>query len=259
MTDQEVGKYWNDNAEAWTQLARAGFDLYRNHFNTPAFFDTLPNVHGKRGLDIGCGEGYNTRLLAACGAHMDAVDIAPVFVAHAQAAETQQPVGIRYQVASATELPFEAATFDFATAFMCLMDVSDLEKALAEAHRVLKPNGFLQFSIVHPCFNTHHRRNLRRPDGVTYAIEVGQYFDKINRFEEWIFGAAPMELRNQYRPFRIPIFHHTLSEWVNLLIATGFAIEGMYEPRPSDELVAQMPYLQDAQVVSYFLHIRVRK
>jgi ubiquinone/menaquinone biosynthesis C-methylase UbiE len=32
------------------------------------------------------------------------------------------------------------------------MDVDDLDRALDEAYRVLKPGGFLQFSILHPCF-----------------------------------------------------------------------------------------------------------
>src|SRR5437016_3849060 len=64
MDYEEAGRLWNDNAEAWTGLARAGFDVYRDNLNTPAFFALLPDVAGLAGLDIGCGEGRNTRLLA---------------------------------------------------------------------------------------------------------------------------------------------------------------------------------------------------
>ena len=70
MNHTEAGKYWNDNAHAWTQLARAGYDVYRDHLNTPAFFAMLPEVRGLAGLDIGCGGGHNTRLLARRGARV---------------------------------------------------------------------------------------------------------------------------------------------------------------------------------------------
>jgi ubiquinone/menaquinone biosynthesis C-methylase UbiE len=103
-------------------------------------------------------------------------DISDVFIAHAKQLEEQEPLGIAYRVASAVELPFEDTTFDFATAFMSLMDIPETDRTLAEAYRVLKPGGFLQFSITHPCFDTPHRRNLRDENGLTYAIEVGDYF-----------------------------------------------------------------------------------
>ena len=44
MDHTEVGAYWDANAAAWTRLARAGYDTYRDHLNTPAFFDLLPDV-----------------------------------------------------------------------------------------------------------------------------------------------------------------------------------------------------------------------
>ena len=75
MDHKEVGQYWNANATVWTELARAGYDVYRDYLNTPAFFEILPDVKGLDGLDIGCGEGHNTRLLAKRGARITAVDI----------------------------------------------------------------------------------------------------------------------------------------------------------------------------------------
>ena len=260
MDHNETGRYWNDSADAWTKLARAGYDVYRDYLNTPAFYALLPSVSGLNGLDIGCGEGYNTRLLAKRGARVTAVDISEVFIAHAKEAEGSEPLGIDYRVASAVALPFPDATFDFATAFMSLMDVPETDCVLAEAWRVLKPGGFLQFSITHPCFDTAHRRNLRDAGGLTYAIEVGEYFrDRDGEIDEWLFTAAPAHAQRGLRKFRIPRFTRTLSYWLNLLIQTGFVLERIEEPRPTDETVAACPDLQDAQIVSYFLHLRVRK
>jgi ubiquinone/menaquinone biosynthesis C-methylase UbiE len=260
MNHIEAGRYWNESADSWVKLARAGYDVYRDQLNTPAFFAMLPEVSGLPGLDIGCGEGHNTRLLAQRGARMSAIDIGEVFLAHAKDSELKQPLGIDYRLASAVDLPFADHSFDFATAFMSLMDIPETKLVLEEACRVLKPGGFLQFSIAHPCFDTPHRRNLRDENRRTYAIEVGKYFQgSAGEIEEWLFKAAPARVKQGMRKFTIPRFRRTLSEWLNLLIETRFRLERVAEPAPSDETVRSYPGLQDAQVVSYFLHMRVRR
>lgn len=260
MEHTEVGRYWNGNAEAWTRLARAGYDTYRDYLNTPAFFAMLPDVRGLAGLDIGCGEGYNTRLLANEGARVDAIDIARDFIRHAQASEAAEPLGIRYQAASAVALPFADAAFDFATGFMSFMDIQEINRVLLEAYRVLKPGGFLQFSITHPCYDTAHRRNLRDESGLCYAIEIGGYFREVDgEIEEWLFSAAPPEAKAGLPEFKTPRFTRPLSRWLNLLLDTGFLLERVEEPCPSDEVVRLCPNIQDAQVVAYFLHVRARK
>jgi len=260
MDHREVGRYWDENADAWTRLARAGYDVYRDYVNTPAFFGMLPDVSGLHGLDIGCGEGHNTRLLARRGARVTAIDISGKFIAYAREAEAREPLGIGYRVASAVELPFGNATFDFAVAFMSVMDIPETDRALAEALRVLTPGGFFQFSITHPCSDTPHRRTVRDETGTTYAIEVGRYFEQTTgRVDEWLFGAAPEEAKRGLRPFRVPRFHHTLSGWLNAIIDSGFVLERVEEPFASDEAVRQCPDVQDTQVMAYFLHIRCRR
>lgn len=260
MDHREVGRFWNANAEAWTKLARAGYDVYRDYLNTPAFFDMLPDVEGLTGLDIGCGEGHNTRLLAKRGARVTAIDISDVFVKHAREMEEAEPPGMSYLVASAVELPFADSTFDFATAFMTFMDIPETDRVLAESYRVLRPGGFLQFSITHPCYDTPHRRNLRDEKGLTYAIEVGGYFRNLEgEISEWLFSSAPSRAKEGLPKFKTPLFTRTLSQWLNMLVQVGFLLERVEEPRPSDETVRACPQVQDAQVVAYFLHVRVRK
>ena len=260
MDHEEVGRYWDENAEVWTGLVRAGYDHYRDGLNTPAFLGMLPDVDGRSGLDVGCGEGHNTRLLTERGARMTGIDISTNFIRHAREAEKEHPPGIRYEVASAVALPFDEASFDFVTAFMSLMDIPETGRMLAEVFRVLRPCGFFQFSITHPCFDTPHRKNLRNEAGRTYAIEVGDYFrGREGEVKEWLFSAAPQEVREVLPPFRIPIFMRTLSSWLNSLVEAGFVLECFGEPYPSDEAVRERPGLQDAQVVAYFLHVRARK
>ena len=260
MDDIEVGKYWDANAEAWTHLSRAGFDQCRDVFNTPGFLSILPEVRGKKGLDLGCGEGHNTRLVASRGASMTAIDISETFLRHAAAKEKSQPLGIRYQRASGQSLPFADASFDFVISTMCLMDMPRPELAIREAARVLRPGGFLQFSITHPCFQTAKWNWILDEQGKRSAMIVGDYFDPPpGRIDVWTFGAAPAEEKKRWPKFRIPRFDFTLSWWLNNVIDAGLHIERILEPSPDDQTLREHPNEADARIIAYFLHIRASK
>ncbi|MGA2017690.1 MAG: class I SAM-dependent methyltransferase [Opitutaceae bacterium] len=260
MKPTQVAEYWEANAETWTRHARAGYDIYRDALNTPSFLAMLPPVRGLDGLDIGCGEGSNTRRLAELGARMSAIDIAPTFIRHAQAEERRDPLGIDFRTGDAMALPFGDRLFDFATAFMALMDMPDQGLALREAHRVLRPGGFLQFSILHPCFAPPHRKVLRRRDGTVRAIEVAGYFDATDgRVDSWRFSTLPRSERAKVAPFRTPRFHRTLSEWVALIRRAGFAIEEFNEPRAGAGQGKAEAIVSDTRVAPIFLHVRATR
>jgi ubiquinone/menaquinone biosynthesis C-methylase UbiE len=260
MDPREVAALWESNAETWTSHARKGYDVYRDALNTPAFLDLLPPVDGLSGLDVGCGEGANTRQLAQRGARMTAVDIAPTFIRHAQATEDAEPLGICYQVGDGMALPFPERSFDFVTAIMSLMDMPDPGLAVGEAARVIRPGGFLQFSILHPCFSPPQRRVLRDAGGRTTGVVLGRYFDGVDgELDIWHFHTAPAEERAKVDPFRTPRFHRTLSQWVEFLVAAGLAIEKFAEPSASAELAAQVHEVEDTRVVPLFLQVRARK
>jgi SAM-dependent methyltransferase len=143
---------------------------------------------------------------------------------------------------------------------MSLMDMPEIERVLAEVFRVLRPGGFLQFSIEHPCFTTPHRRTLRDEHGRAYAREVGGYFrEESGEVQEWTFSSVPPGEREGLRPFRVPRFTRTLSRWLNLLIEGGFVIERLGEPHPDDGAIREHPRLQGAREFAYFLHVRARK
>jgi SAM-dependent methyltransferase len=260
MDPSIVAAHWEANAEAWTRHSRAGYDVYRDALNTPAFLAMLPPIDGLEGLDIGCGEGSNTRQLARWGAKMTAVDIAPTFLRHAQDSETADPLGIRYQLGDSMALPFADASFDFATAFMSLMDMPNQHAVLGQAQRVLRPGGFLQFSILHPCFVPPRRRNIRDAEGVPRAVEVADYFEETNgAVETWWFSSLPAEERGEVEPFRVPRFHRTLSDWVSMIVDAELVIDAFGEPRATEAQAAAEPIIADTRVAPIFLHVRARR
>jgi len=260
LDDKEVGRYWDENAENWIKLSRLGYDKCRDLINSPAFFKMLPDIKNLKGLDIGCGEGHNTRIAAKKGAKIVAIDISDVFIASAKEAELQDPLGIIYETESATTLPYLENEFDFAMATMSIMDIPETEKAITEAFRVIKSGGFFQFSITHPCFFVSKWNWVRNEKGIKTGLIVEDYFTKQEgQIEEWIFGAAPKDMTDKMRKFKIPRFTKTLSEWLNLLIKVGFVLEEFCEPYPEDKILKKFPEEYDSTIIPYFLIIRCRK
>jgi SAM-dependent methyltransferase len=256
----QVGEFWEGNAEVWAKLSRLGYNVSRDEITMPAFLALLPQVTGLSGLDIGCGEGHSTRLLAQRGAQMTAVDIAPTFIRLAREQEQREPLGIDYRVANALALPFHDRAFDFLVAFMSLMDIPDLGGAMRESFRVLRSGGFFQLAITHPCFDTPLRGWLRDEAGRKVAYQCGDYFRNVEgRVDEWLFSHTPAEVRHGLPPFKTPKFFRRLSTWINTLLGTGFAPEQFSEPCASEATVGRFPNFSGCRLVPLWLIIRCRK
>ena len=98
---------------------------------------------GRRVLDLACGTGDLALLAAASGADVVALDITPGMIQLATkkaATGTSRP---RYLVGDMGALPFGDGTIDLVTTGYGLRNVPDLDRALAEIRRVLRPGGRL--------------------------------------------------------------------------------------------------------------------
>ncbi len=237
MTDemlQDVAARWNGNADQWTHDVRQGYDTYREIFTFPAFVDFLPPLAGLDVIDFGCGEGTNTRRFAQMGARMTGIDLSERMIGHARAAEEAHPLGIAYKVASySADTGFPDASFDAVVSTMALMDGPDFGAAMREAYRLVRPGGFLAFSVLHPCFITPGLAWQKNEAGLATALCVSRYFDRTSFTEEWRFGSRPAG--EEIRPFAVPRFPRTLSDYLNAIIAAGFRISRIGEPQPDAE------------------------
>lgn len=114
-------------------------------------------------LDLGCGLGGSSRLLASeYQAQVTGVDITPEFVtaAHRFNCATGLNSQIETICADAQHLPFATASFDAVWSQHTLMNLPNLELALTEIKRVLKPQGLL---LMHELFQGENLAELAYP------------------------------------------------------------------------------------------------
>jgi SAM-dependent methyltransferase len=123
---------------------------------------TLPIDHA---LDAATGTGRHALWLAKRGIQVTGFDQSPEMLAEAQAAATRNRLPIDFQPGSLEErLPFIDAQFDLVICALALCHVEQLQAAISEFARVLKPGGTLLISDFHPyCVGQGWRAALFEP------------------------------------------------------------------------------------------------
>jgi len=172
---------------------------------------------GQQVLDMACGLGELTRHLAGRGAFVTAVDVSSDMLSHALGREADAPTGSRYLVGDVTTTDWwDGALFDGAVCNMALMDVDDLDAAMATAAQVLRPGGWFSFSLLHPCFPGSR-------DGSSEQLSSWPP-DRGYAAEGW-WTTHGDGVRG-----RVGAHHRMLSTYLNAAVRAGFTLEEFGEP-----------------------------
>ena len=215
--------HWDREAENWIRWARTpGFDSY--WYYRQFFFDEIVPSPGRRTLEIGCGEGRVTRDLAERGHHVIGLDASFALVRHAMDGGANR----RYLTGNASRLPFPDESFSLVVGYNSLMNMDDMPAAVAEASRVLKPEGNLAACITHPIADAG-RFNSGGPESP--FVITGSYLGERRQFDQ-IFHPGGLEMH--FRGWCYP-----LESYARALEDAGFAIERLREPSISDEAVSR--------------------
>ena len=229
---ESMKKEWNDAAESWVDFVRKGKDYYRDELNNPATFGLTGDVRDRLVLDLACGEGYNTRILARKGAKVAGVDFSEKLIELAKREEAKEKLGICYHVLDATDLKeFSNNHFDLVTCFMSLQDIENYKRAISEVARVLKNRGRFVFSVPHPCFETISIKGKR-------VSATRRYFGAVKYPVQW-------KMQRLVKPFRTTGFHRTLTDYFDALYKSKLFMSRLVEPRPTQKGLRKHPPLRE--------------
>ena len=198
----------------------------------PAFQTLLPDLHGKRVLDLGCGFGWHCRYVREQGAHsVVGVDISEKMIDHAKAG-TDDP-GIEYRCSAIEDIDFSAEAFDLVISSLAVHYVERFDVVCHHVHRWLKTDGTFVFSAEHPMFTARAEQAwCVSPGGELLHWPVDDYGKEGLRQTQWLTG-------------NVIKYHRTVATYVNTLIDAGFRLRRLVEPMPTAKVIAQHPDWKD--------------
>jgi len=136
----------------------------------------LPDLRGLTVLDAGCGTGRYLHELESRSAMAIGMDLSMPMLTRARAAAG------RVARADIRALPFDAMSLDLVVCGLALGDVAELELALSEIARALRPTGRVIYSVVHPSGEAAGWSRTFESDGRQLAIDG--YWHSLDRHRQ---------------------------------------------------------------------------
>jgi SAM-dependent methyltransferase len=207
-TNDAVIRWWGAMPRAVLEQMEHDGDFAKRHLVNPVLLRMLGDVHDRRVLDAGCGNGYFSRMLAERGADVIGVEPGQALFDFAVEKETERRQGVRYVRADLCDLPDLGGPFDAVVASMVLPAIPDWASAMRACVKALASGGLFLFTVNHPCFEQLWPSWL----------EHGEYRTRKYLAEYEISGPHGVD------------FHRPLSTYLNELISTGCRVREIAEP-----------------------------
>ena len=206
---------WDESAAAW--IAQVGeFGDFGRQFVLDV--PMLAHIRGRgftRGLDVGCGEGRFCRMMHGEGIATIGIDPTAAMI---QRARSLDPSG-EYRVEHAESLNFGEGVFDVVVSYLTLVDIDDVDGAIAKMCRALRPGGALLVANL-TSFNTAGMPDgWREYDGVP-RFSIDHYLEQRAIWLEW----SGLKIRNWHRP---------LQTYMQAFLKAGLLLRDFLEPSPS--------------------------
>jgi SAM-dependent methyltransferase len=193
----------------------------------PVLRAMLPDVYGKRIVDLGCGFGWFCRWAREQGAaEVLGIDISENMLARGRSATSDSAITYQQHDLATIELPKDR--FDLAYSSLAIHYIEDVARLFAEVHAALVPGGHFVFSTEHPILMASRRAEwIVHLDGAR-TWPVDSYLAEGARTTDWF---TPGVVK----------YHRTLATTLNALIAAGYAITHVEEYGPTPDEIAAKP------------------
>jgi SAM-dependent methyltransferase len=219
MLSEDVGPDggWSSSAAAW--LAHVEGDMTRKMLD-PLVLQLCGDVNGARVIDVGCGEGRFSRMLAERGATCVGIDPTWRLLQAARDRGGMSPVR-----AVAEAMPLRPASFDLAITYITLVDIEHYREAITEMARVLRPGGrIVAVNIGFVSASVGPGGGwMRDASGEPLYVPIDRYGEERSEIFEW----NEIKIRNWHRP---------LSGYMSAYLRAGLILRQFREPVPPASL-----------------------
>jgi SAM-dependent methyltransferase len=197
----------------------------------PVIRSLLPDLRGKRVVDLGCGFGWFSRWARQNGAaHVIGLDISENMIRRARS-ETSD-ANIEYRIADLDTLDLPTDTFELAYSSLAFHYIADFTRLVRTIHRALISNGHLIFTIEHPIYMAAAAPHWIADAQGHKTWPVNGYFREGARTTDWLAKGVVKQ-------------HRTLTTTLNTLLDAGFAVRRVIEFVPTAEQIEAAPQLAE--------------
>lgn len=203
LSDAKIVDSWSRNAAPWTIAVRGRQIESRRLVTDQAIVDATLGRSPQSVLDIGCGEGWLARVLAAHGIHVIGIDAIPALIEQARLAGGGDFRAMSYEDIAVGKLD---ASADAVVCNFALLGNESVAGFLGVVRSLLNPGGSLLIQTLHPlvaCGEQPYRDGWREGSWTGFSADFGD---------------------------PAPWYFRTLESWIRLLADNGLRLLEMREP-----------------------------
>ena len=219
------------HATFWSRLEKK---IQSDFICRPQALELAGDVTQRKIVDVGCGDGYVSRLLANADARVVGIDISQTLIKLAQLTEFELNQGIQYHIADATKplthiVPAKSQNLAFSICVAPHLSYVEMTMMLRNISTILKDDGQLIFAVPHPKIF----RDKNQSNWITFEYET---------FPQGCDKFVPIKLyTGSGESFPVLANPHSTAEFQKSFEESGFTIDKLVEPLATASDLAIFP------------------